>query len=238
MLEKLTERQREMALFVRRGLTDSEIAKQTNISVSTVKSHLKHVYRVLAVSNRTELAGLAEWRAVEAGQENLSAIEGLWISRFEYKAFRSALGKFVSGVQYNLEYLSPSVGKGFFNYEGENLFGISGGGTEYFHDLKCHHVENKLIGIWRNKYGISNIGCFQLMVSNNLHSMEGKHLGNASDNSVQPGSWVWLRVKQRYTDIDRESIYKKWKKAGIDHIERRITEHLEKGSSINIFEFL
>lgn len=237
MLGKLSPRQREIAVFAKQGLTDPEIAKLIGISINTVKSHLKKIYKTLEVSGRTELAGLPEWRSVDFGLKDIPSIEGLWISKFEYKAFRSGVGKFVDGIQYDLEHIYARDNDHFFNYEGKNLICKSMGNIDYFHNLKCHLEQNKLVGIWINRYGINNIGCFQLNVGNNLIFMEGMHLGNASNNSVQTGNWMWLKVKQRIEEIDINNIKNRWNSTNIKIFDESLIKAIENGSAVNILEF-
>lgn len=57
-LERLTERQREVAEFVAVGATNAEIARTLDVSRSTIKYHLRRIYRRLEVDNRSELAQL------------------------------------------------------------------------------------------------------------------------------------------------------------------------------------
>jgi DNA-binding NarL/FixJ family response regulator len=54
----LSARQREILELVVEGLSNAEIAKQLFLSESTVKQHLRAVYKLLKVSNRTEAANL------------------------------------------------------------------------------------------------------------------------------------------------------------------------------------
>ncbi len=53
---KLTAREKEIALSATFGRTDMEIAQALGISVTTVRTHLKHIFSKLGVSNRTRLA--------------------------------------------------------------------------------------------------------------------------------------------------------------------------------------
>ncbi len=55
-IEALTEREEEVLLTVAKGLTNSEIAGQLHISLSTVKTHLAHLMTKLAARNRVEIA--------------------------------------------------------------------------------------------------------------------------------------------------------------------------------------
>ena len=52
----LTLRQREVARAAIDGLSNREIAVMLGLTEGTVKNHLHHVFRVLGVSNRTQLA--------------------------------------------------------------------------------------------------------------------------------------------------------------------------------------
>jgi DNA-binding NarL/FixJ family response regulator len=55
-LDRLTERQREVAALVAEGLSNEEIASRLFLSPATVKSHLTAVMRRLDVRTRTQLA--------------------------------------------------------------------------------------------------------------------------------------------------------------------------------------
>jgi DNA-binding CsgD family transcriptional regulator len=58
---RLTPREREVADFVRRGLTDGEIAARLVLSVRTVEGHVENLRGKLGVNTR---AGVAAWAAV------------------------------------------------------------------------------------------------------------------------------------------------------------------------------
>jgi DNA-binding NarL/FixJ family response regulator len=58
-VQPLTPREREIALLVRAGLSNKQIAQQLTVSEGTVKVHLHNVYVKLAIPNRTILALLA-----------------------------------------------------------------------------------------------------------------------------------------------------------------------------------
>lgn len=51
----LTEREREIALLIIKGINYSDIGEELFISVNTVKTHSKNIYRKTGVSNRTQL---------------------------------------------------------------------------------------------------------------------------------------------------------------------------------------
>ncbi len=56
--DQLTQREREVARWVARGLTDKEVAVKLYVSPRTVDNHLRSIYRKLDVRNRAELATL------------------------------------------------------------------------------------------------------------------------------------------------------------------------------------
>jgi DNA-binding NarL/FixJ family response regulator len=55
-LERLTERERDVALAVGRGLTNAEIARELYLSVPTVKAHVSRLFEKLHVTNRVQIA--------------------------------------------------------------------------------------------------------------------------------------------------------------------------------------
>lgn len=55
-IDPLTEREEEVLLAVARGLTNTEIAQELFVSLSTVKSHLATVMTKIAARNRVEVA--------------------------------------------------------------------------------------------------------------------------------------------------------------------------------------
>ncbi|MBI5303753.1 MAG: helix-turn-helix transcriptional regulator [Chloroflexi bacterium] len=56
--DSLTSRETQVARLVARGMRNADIARELNISVHTVESHLKHIYAKLDVHTRVELARL------------------------------------------------------------------------------------------------------------------------------------------------------------------------------------
>jgi DNA-binding CsgD family transcriptional regulator len=62
LLQKLTPRQCDVALLAARGHTNAEIGSALGLSENTVKKHLKDIFDLLAIANRTELAArLSTW---------------------------------------------------------------------------------------------------------------------------------------------------------------------------------
>lgn len=58
-VEALTLREKEILTWVSHGLSNREIADQLFLSRYTVESHIKHIYRKLAVSKRTKAVSTA-----------------------------------------------------------------------------------------------------------------------------------------------------------------------------------
>lgn len=50
----LTNREREILMLIRMGKTNAEIAGHLELSINTVKTHAKNLFRKLGVRNRTE----------------------------------------------------------------------------------------------------------------------------------------------------------------------------------------
>jgi NarL family two-component system response regulator YdfI len=64
-IEPLTQRERQMAEAVARGLRNREIALEFGISEETVKKHLATIYGKLAINGRVALAVLVMRGGVE-----------------------------------------------------------------------------------------------------------------------------------------------------------------------------
>lgn len=56
LLEKLSHKEREVALLIKEGLSNKEIAVRVNITERTVKAHLSSVYEKLGIKDRLALA--------------------------------------------------------------------------------------------------------------------------------------------------------------------------------------
>jgi DNA-binding NarL/FixJ family response regulator len=56
LLSRLTDREREVAVAVTDGLTNSEIARLLHMGVATVKTHVGNVFAKLEVTNRVQVA--------------------------------------------------------------------------------------------------------------------------------------------------------------------------------------
>ena len=55
-LDRLTDRERDVALCVGRGLSNAEIAAELFLSVPTVKAHVSRLFDKLEVTNRVQIA--------------------------------------------------------------------------------------------------------------------------------------------------------------------------------------
>nr|WP_281728271.1 LuxR C-terminal-related transcriptional regulator [Cellulomonas denverensis] len=60
-LDRLTAREREVAMMARRGLSNREIARRLRLSVRTVENHMAAVLRKLGLDGRD---GLRNWNFV------------------------------------------------------------------------------------------------------------------------------------------------------------------------------
>jgi ATP/maltotriose-dependent transcriptional regulator MalT len=60
LVEPLTEREQALLALLPSRLTNAEMAEAAGVSLNTVKTHLKHIYRKLAVSGRRDAVGYAE----------------------------------------------------------------------------------------------------------------------------------------------------------------------------------
>lgn len=62
---ELTPRETDICLLICKGFTDQEIASILNIAFSTIRTHLKHIFFKLDVSNRSELISILFESVVE-----------------------------------------------------------------------------------------------------------------------------------------------------------------------------
>lgn len=60
IIHRLTNREKEIAKFIKLGLSYKEIAEQLYISSRTVNQHLKHIYQKVGVNSRSQLAAKME----------------------------------------------------------------------------------------------------------------------------------------------------------------------------------
>jgi len=62
---RVTRRQAEILQLIRSGLSDKEVAGKLGVSHSTIRTHLKRVYRQHHVHSRAE--AVADWLAERTG---------------------------------------------------------------------------------------------------------------------------------------------------------------------------
>jgi len=55
---KITLRKKEILTLLNNGLTNQEIGIELHISINTVKTHLKEIYRILEAKNRVHACAL------------------------------------------------------------------------------------------------------------------------------------------------------------------------------------
>jgi len=53
-----TEREKEVALYILKGLSNKEIAEKLFVSENTVKKHIQNIYQKSNINNRVQLAGI------------------------------------------------------------------------------------------------------------------------------------------------------------------------------------
>ena len=58
-LDRLTEREREVAVAIGRGQSNAEISRELYMSIATVKAHVSHLLEKLGFNNRVQIALLA-----------------------------------------------------------------------------------------------------------------------------------------------------------------------------------
>ena len=54
----LTPRERQIALLLRQGASNKQLAQELNVGLPTIKTHLINLFRKTHASSRTELVGI------------------------------------------------------------------------------------------------------------------------------------------------------------------------------------
>ena len=139
--------------------------------------------------------------SVAVGQQDKAShicarLSGYWLSRFEYvsKSKRTPCEKY----QINIERMVLHNDNEMTGY---NISIASPNGRYYPHELRVERYRNFLIGRWDNT-DQSNSGVFQLHINNTHCVMEGLHLGNANDNSIQHGIWLWIKISDELSEAN------------------------------------
>ena len=58
LFENLTKTEKKIAELLKNGYTNTNISQELEISINTVKTHIKHIYEKLNVKDRLSFAGL------------------------------------------------------------------------------------------------------------------------------------------------------------------------------------
>ncbi len=68
--ERLTPREQEIALLVRRGLTNRQIAQELSISASTANNHVAKILKKLGLRSRAQIAAWVTQRRFTSSEPN------------------------------------------------------------------------------------------------------------------------------------------------------------------------
>jgi DNA-binding CsgD family transcriptional regulator len=233
----LTERQQQIGYLIHKGYSTKDIAGELGIAYNTVKDHRKNLFAALGVIKDTELAGLSIW---DDNMEKISTfftrtisstiyeLTGIWLSKFMVDMYRHE--SFIPGRQFNLEKIESQLKKS--TYAGKNLLCRSSTKNAFFHKLECEVFGNIVIGKWFNT-NTNNCGCYQLYIHNNGNMMFGKHLGNASNNKIMPGDWIWIRVEVQETEYEKEDFLQGKQFISFKKLDEKFKKFIEDGFAID-----
>ncbi len=135
------------------------------------------------------------WGFSEAGEKaapssySPDVLEGLWLSRFTYVINKNK--EKIKGVQFDIENL---IVNNKTSLNGTNILASSKLKKAFFHNLRLEIINNYLIGSWTN-VNTKNVGVLQLHIHTHNHLMTGRHMGNENDNSINCGSWQWVKIQ-------------------------------------------
>ena len=197
LYSKLTKHQKNIAGYIPGGYTDSDIAQELDISVNTVKAHLKNIRHILCVANRAEMAGYI----ASVTNQNIEGrychnITGLWLSWFEIELVTESISSeasLIHGAQFSIERIIASPFD-FFDFEGDNIAKTSDiNANARTHHFKGKMIDNRIQGLW-NDCNTSELGCFQLHISNNSKKMSGVYTSTTEGKEVFVGKWKWLKI--------------------------------------------
>ena len=238
----LTKRELEVGWLVHKGFTNREIAEQLGITENTIKDHNRNIFNKLGVSTRAELAGLSMWddgidntadSPMQIPSSTIFALDGMWLSKFKFDMHRR--GKIIYGEHINLELIEPQSIKN--TYIGKNLRCASSAKIEYFHRLQCEVFENHVLGKWFNKY-TKYCGCYQLYIHNNGNMMFGMYLGNASNNQIVSGEWIWIRIRTQDDDSKIEQFLKGKELRTFKELKGIFDSFIDEGRAIDLNDLI
>ena len=233
----LTQRQFEIGIYNKKGLTAKDIGDLLGISPHTVRDHLKKMIKNAEVSGIKELAGLSIWNDAVENVSDLPIpkigypsydLNGIWLSKFKFDMYRH--DSFISGGQFDLELMRS---KKKSSYVGKNLQCRCSTKIDYFHKLQCDIYGNILLGKWFNT-NTNNCGCYQLHIHNNGNMMVGKHLGNASNNKITCGEWIWIKVEVHESDYGKENFMEANKLLPFNILDEKFTQFIKDGCAIGL----
>ena len=164
------------------------------MATDTVKSHLTSIYRKSGTKRRAPLLTyLGKWHPLPASLEPLT---GFWLSKFEFESLAANLDtasrQYRKASQINLERIDEQSDD-YFTHVGRSLCSAPSSTRTFEHKLLLRLVDQHVVGIWENT-NTKNVGCLQLIIHNDRQTMQGSHLGNASDGVVKSGGWIWRKI--------------------------------------------
>jgi len=240
--DELTKREREVGWLVHKGFQNPEIAERLGITNNTVKDHNKNIFKKLDVSTRAELAGLSMWddsienildSPMQSPSSAIFTLDGMWLSKFKFDMHRR--GKIISEEQIDLELIEPQSKKS--TYIGKNIRCTSSAKTEYLHRLQCEVFENHVLGKWFNKC-TKYCGCYQLYIHNNGNMMFGMYLGNASNNQIVSGEWIWIRIGTQDDDSKLEQFLKGKDLRTFKELKEIFDSFIDEGRAIDLNDLI
>lgn len=199
----MQERVRQEILAYKKNV---EIALALGKSEHTIREHRKKMaescrrlgYDVRGHNALLRVLMSMEKDGVLSKPARASELCGYWISKFTFQRLDrtsvAGVPRYLLGTQINLE--SVEADAGYFSHKGVNVDGVRDDGYErYRHEFRFRVKHRNVVGIWDNGLQTPNAGCFQLFVfDEQIGMLSGNHLGNASNGSVQVGSWLWVKL--------------------------------------------
>jgi hypothetical protein len=197
MIQRLSDRELEVASYIANGDSSKEVARRLGISHNTVEAYKKRIVANWQLTSARRI-GQAYMNFIKENRAHIlhhqnpppHNITGYWLSRFHFRSKRSA-NSTIDGYQFGLELLKPD---GMRSFHGQVVNAIRTDEHPAFEHLLHGEVrEHHFVGTWENKNS-PNFGCFLLRLSSSGMSMSGYYAGTARDGFVRFDRWDWLRV--------------------------------------------
>ena len=67
-----------------------------------------------------------------------------------------------------------------------------------------------------------------------IAEMVGKHLGNASNNEIKCGNWIWIRVEVQEDDYDKQDFLEGKKLLSFNKLDEKFEKFIKDGFSIDL----